>query len=364
MMKIFENYDLSGLNTFGVKATSSFFVEVNSEDDLKELFNSEIFKKNEKLFLGGGSNVLFTKNFEGIVILNKLKGINILEENEDFVLIKAMGGEVWHDLVLFSVSNLYWGIENLSLVPGSVGATPVQNIGAYGVEIKDVIESVEAYEIETSDPSTPFNEVQGKMLGAGKRIFKKDECEFGYRESIFKNRLKGKYFISSIIIKLNKKENKNTRYKALEEYLEKNKIEVNNVKDISDAVIEIRKSKLPDPKVLGNAGSFFKNIFIGKSKLEELQKIYQEMPFFEEPSDAKAMKGEGMNIKIPAGWLIEQCGWKGKRVGNVGVHEKQALVLVNYGGATGEELKNLSDEIISSVFAKFGIKLTREVNLI
>jgi UDP-N-acetylmuramate dehydrogenase len=337
-MNILENYDLSKLNTFGVKAISSFFVEIKNEEEIKKLFSSEIFKKNEKLFLGGGSNVLFTKDFEGIVILNKLKGIYILEENEDFVVVKSMGGENWHDLVLFAVNNGYWGIENLSLVPGSVGASPVQNIGAYGVEIKDVIENVEAFEIES-----------GK-----KRIFKESECEFGYRESIFKNKLKGKYFISSITIKLSKKENKKTRYKTLDDYLKNNNITVSGVKDISDVIVEIRRSKLPDPKILGNAGSFFKNVFIEKEKLEELRREYGDVPFFEEDG----------NIKIPAGWLIESCGWKGKRIGNVGVHEKQALVLVNFGGATGMELKELSEQIMSSVAFKFNIELAREVNLI
>jgi UDP-N-acetylmuramate dehydrogenase len=337
-MKIIKNYDLTKLNTFGIPVQAKFFVSLENELDLKELFATPEFKNNEKLFLGGGSNILFTKDFDGIVVLNKLNGIEILEEDSESVLIKSMGGEIWHNLVLFTVDKGYWGIENLSLVPGTVGAAPMQNIGAYGVEIKDVLEKVEAYEIE----------------GGEKRVFSNQECEFGYRESVFKNKLKGKYFISAIFIKLNKKENKNIQYRVLQEYLDKNKIEIRNVKDISNAVMEIRKSKLPDPKVLGNAGSFFKNVFVGKEKLEELKQLYPDVPSFEE---------EGV-VKIPAGWLIEQCGWKGKKIGNVGVHEKQALVLVNYGGATGEEVKNLSDQIISSVFSKFGINLTREVNLI
>lgn len=337
-MEILKDYNLSKLNTFGVHATSLFFAEIKTENDVQELFSSEIFKENEKLFLGGGSNILFTKNFNGIVILNKLKGIELLKENEEFVWVKARGGEVWHDLVLFAVDHGYWGVENLSLIPGTVGATPVQNIGAYGVEIKDTIESVEAYEIETGR----------------KKIFSNEECEFGYRESVFKNKLKGKYFIGAVVFKLSKNENKNIKYRALQDHIEKNKIEVRGVKDISNAIIEIRKSKLPDPKILGNAGSFFKNVFVEKSKLEELKKIYPNIPSFE----------EGGAIKIPAGWLIEACGWKGKRLGNIGVHEHQALVLVNHGGATGAEIKDLSDQIIESVFSKFGITLTREVNLI
>ena len=344
-MEIRKNFDLKKYNTFGVEAKAGFFAEINSEQDLIELLNLPEFKENEKLFLGGGSNVLFTKDFDGIVILNKLKGIEIIKESEDFVLVKSMGGEWWKDLVNFAVERGYWGIENLSLVPGTVGATPVQNIGAYGVELKDTLEQVEAYEIKT----------------VSKKIFTNKECEFGYRDSVFKNKLKGQYFISAVVLRLSKKESKNIRYKALQEYLDKNKIEIKNVKDISNAVAEIRRSKLPDPKVLGNAGSFFKNVFVDFKKLEELKKKFPDMPYFEEPADAKAMAGE---VKIPAGWLIEKCDWKGKRVGNVGVHEKQALVLVNYGRATGEEIKNLSERIIDSVYQKFGLKLTPEINLI
>ena len=347
-MKIIKNYDLTKLNTFGISVRAKFFVELDNELNLKELFISPEFKNNKKLFLGGGSNILFTKDFDGIVILNKLKGIRILKENSESVFIRSMGGEIWHDLVMFTVNGGYWGIENLSLIPGTVGAAPVQNIGAYGVELKDTLENVEAYEIKT-----------GK-----KNIFKKEECEFGYRYSAFKDRLKGKYFITAITLKLNKAGKGNTDYKILQEYLEKNKIEIKNSKDISDAVISIRKSKLPDPLLIGNAGSFFKNVFLEKQEMEVLLKTYPEMPYFEESADAKAMSGKEGNIKISAAWLIEKCGWKGKRIGNAGVHEKQALVLVNYGGATGEEIKNLSEQIITSVFSKFNLTLEREVNLI
>ena len=338
MIKILENYDLTKLNTFGINTKAWFFVEINSEEDLKELFQTPKFKNNEKLFLGGGSNVLFTRDFPGIVVLNRLKGIEIVKEDEQNVWIKSMGGEWWNDLVNFAVARDYWGIENLSLIPGTVGATPVQNIGAYGVELKDILESVEAYEIETGD----------------KKIFSKEECKLGYRDSVFKQELKGKYFISAIVLKLDKKEKKNLRYKALQDYLDKNKIEVKSVKDISNAVAEIRRSKLPDPKILGNAGSFFKNVFVGVEKLNELKIKFPEIPSFEEEDI----------IKIPTGWLIEQCGWKGKRIGNVGVHERQALVLVNYGGAKGEEIKDLALQIINDVFKKFDLKLTPEVNLI
>ncbi|MFA6586015.1 MAG: UDP-N-acetylmuramate dehydrogenase [Candidatus Paceibacterota bacterium] len=345
-MKIIENYDLTKLNTFGISAKANLFVELEDESDLEELLKSPEFKNNEKLFLGGGSNVLFIKDFKGIVVLNKLKGIEISKEDSENVLVRAMGGEMWHDLVMFIVEKGYWGIENLSLIPGTVGAAPIQNIGAYGVELKDILENVEVYEIETGE----------------KRVFKKDECEFGYRESIFKNKVRGKYFISAVTLRLNKEKIENTSYKMLQEYLDKNEIKINNPKDVSDAVVAIRKSKLPDPKVFGNAGSFFKNVYIEKEKFENLLKLHDDMPFFKE--------GDGM-IKIPAGWLIEKCGprqggasWKGYRIGNVGVHEKQALVLVNYGGATGEEVMNLSKQIIDSVSSKFGLVLEREVNLI
>ncbi|MFZ2072421.1 MAG: UDP-N-acetylmuramate dehydrogenase [Minisyncoccia bacterium] len=337
-MEILKNYDLTKLNTFGIKAEAKFFVEVDKEEDFKNLFDSLEFKNNEKLFLGGGSNILFTKDFDGIVILNKLKGIEILKEDNEYVFVKSMGGELWHDLVIFAVGHEYSGIENLSLIYGTVGAAPIQNIGAYGSEIKDVIEEVEVYDIKTGE----------------KRIFKKDECEFGYRDSIFKNKLKGKYFISAVILKLKKIHDLNISYKALKDHFEKNNLEVKNAKDISDVVINIRKSKLPDPKVLGSAGSFFKNVYVNNEKFEELKSNYPDILSFEENGQ----------IKIPAGWLIEKCGWKGKRVGNVGVHEKQALVLVNYGGASGEEVLNLANQIIDSVFQKFGLKLTPEVNIV
>lgn len=345
-MQILENYDLTKLNTFGVKAKAKLFSEIYSEEDIEELFSKEEFKKNERLFIGGGSNILFTKDFDGIVILNKLKGIEIIKEEENDVYIKAMGGESWHDLVMFAVERGYWGIENMALIPGTVGATPVQNIGAYGVEIKDIFFNLEAYEIESGDPST--------TLGTRKKIFSKEECEFGYRDSVFKNKFKGKYFISAITLKLNKKENFNINYKALQQYFEKNNLIAKNSKDVSEAVINIRQSKLPDPKDLGSAGSFFKNVYVDEKKFQELKEKYPEMPIFE----------EGELKKIPAGWLVEACGWKGKRVGNVGVYEHQALVIVNYGEATGEEIKNLALNIIDSVKQKFDLELTPEVNFV
>ncbi len=340
-MKIRRNYNLAKLNTFGISANARFFVELNNEADLKELFKALEFKNNKKLFLGGGSNVLFTKDFDGLVVLNKLKGIEILKEDSKSVVIKCMGGEIWHDLVIFATKRGYWGIENLSFIPGTVGAAPMQNIGAYGAELANVLTNVEAYNLESGEENK-------------KKIFGREECELGYRDSIFKNRLKGKYFITAITITLSKIEKKNITYKILQEYLEKNKIEIKNSKDISDTVAFIRKTKLPDPVIIGNAGSFFKNVFVELATLEKLQKTYPQIPHFNE---------EGI-IKIPAGWLIEQCGWKGRKIGNVGVHDKQALVLVNHGGASGEEVKNLAEQIITSVNARFGLELVPEVNLI
>jgi len=343
-MEIKKNYNLSKLNTFGIDVKADAFALVESEADIKELFKLPEFQQAEKIFLGGGSNVLFTKNFNGIVVLNKLKSIEIIEENSENVSVRAMGGELWNDLVLFAVNHGYWGIENLSLVPGTVGAAPMQNIGAYGTEIKETLFSVETFEVVT-----------GK-----KKIFSKEECELGYRDSVFKNKLKGKYFITAITLKLSKIPKKNVTYKILKDYLEENKIKVKSSKDISDAVASIRRSKLPDPKILGNAGSFFKNVFVEKNKLTELLEKYPNMPHFEEDN----------STKIPAGWLIEQCGpksgtsWKGYRTGSAGVHEKHSLVLVNYGRATGSEILDLANQIIKSVKDKFDLELTPEVNLI
>jgi len=337
-MKIQKNYNLSKLNTFGIEANAKNFTGIESEADLKELFNLPEFKQNKKMFLGGGSNVLFTKDFDGFVVLNKLKGIEIIEENSEYALVRAMSGELWHELILFAVKHGLWGIENLSLIPGTVGAAPMQNIGAYGTELKDTLFDIEAFEIETGV----------------KKIFTKEECELGYRESIFKNKLKGKYFISAVVLKLSKLENKNIVYKTLQEYFDKNKITEYSLKNISEAVASIRRSKLPDPKILGNAGSFFKNVFLGKDKLGAFLEKYPDLPYFEDDG----------SIKIPAGWLIEQCEFKGYRKGHVGVHEKHALVLVNYGGATGKEILELADKIITSVKEKFNVELVPEVNIV
>ncbi len=347
-MKILKNHSLSKLNTFGVKAKAKFFVEIKTEKELAKLFKTTEFQQNKRIFLGGGSNILFTKDFEGIVAVNKLKGIQILKEDSKNVIIRSMGGENWHDLVMFAVNHKYWGLENLALIPGTVGAAPVQNIGAYGTELKDILFEVEAREVKTGI----------------KKIFTNKQCGFGYRESIFKNKLKGKYFITAVTFRLSKNKKAGEIYQTLKEYVKKNKIKIKSPRDISDAVITIRQSKLPDTKILGNAGSFFKNVYVNKNKLKRLQEKFPDIPFFKEPSFTRASKNKREKIKIPSGWLIEQCQWRGKKLGKVGVYEKQALVLINYGGATGGEVLYLANEIIKSVKKKFGLEITPEVNLI
>ena len=337
-MQILENYDLTDFNTFRIKIKAKFFVSIKYENDFLDLIKNSIFKENKRLFLGGGSNILFIEDFAGLVIFNNLKGINILKENDDFVWVYSQGGENWDDLVDFTTERNLWGIENLAKIPGSVGASPVQNIGAYGVELKDSLEEVHVIDIENGE----------------KRIFANEECKFGYRESVFKNELKDKYFIYAISLKLSKKPKINTDYRVLQKYIQENNLEIKTSKDVSLVVSKIRASKLPDPKVLGNAGSFFKNTFINQDKLDELLKIYPDLSFFK----------EGDNIKIPTAWLIESCGFKGEVYGNVGSHKDQALIIVNYGNATGQEIKNFSDKIIDKVYEKFGIQIKPEVNLI
>jgi len=350
-MEILQDYDLSKLNTFSIQANAKFFVEIKNEQELKKLFTDPIFTGNKKFFLGGGSNVLFTRDFDGIVVLNALKGIEIVREDSESVTIRSMAGETWHDLVTFAVERGYWGIENLSFIPGTVGAAPMQNIGAYGAELENVLEDVEAAEIATGE----------------RKVFTKEECELGYRDSIFKNALKGKYCITAVTIKLSKVEKKNISYKVLKEYIEEHKIDIQTPKNVSDAVMAIRKSKLPDPNIIPNAGSFFKNIFLSKEEAKIFLAKYPEVPYFEDKA----------RIKIPAAYLIEACGpaspqsggasaasWRGYRVGNVGVHDKQALVLVHYGGAEGGEFMNLVREITTSVKEKFGIELVPEVNIV
>ncbi len=338
MSNFLENFSLKKFNTFGVESMASFACLLVEEEKIQDIFKNEVFVKNKKLFLGEGSNMLLTGDFDGFVLINLLKGKEIINEDEENIFLKVMSGENWHDLVMYTVEEGWCGLENLALIPGTVGASPVQNIGAYGVEVKDTIEEVEAYEIETGL----------------KKVFKNKDCNFGYRESIFKQELKNKYFISSVIFKLKKKSDLNLSYKGISEFFDKNNIIPKSPKDVALAVIEIRQEKLPDPKVLGNSGSFFKNVFVNEEIFENLKKEYPEVPFFKEED----------NIKIPTAWLIDKAGLKGYRTGNVGIYEKQALVIVNYGGATGKEIKDFSDFIIKTVFDKFNIKIQQEVNFI
>ena len=338
-MNLQQHVNLKPYNTFGISAFAEYFAEIHSVDDLLQIINNETLQNLPKLILGGGSNLLFTQDYKGLIIKNSIKGIEKIKEDQQHVFIKAYAGEVWHDLVQYAINHNYGGIENLSLIPGQVGAAPMQNIGAYGVEIESVLDSLEAIDLQN-----------GKT-----RIFTKNECNFGYRESIFKKEAKGKYCIISVTLKLNKQPVFNTSYGAIQEMLQKMNVTELNIKAISDAVIHIRTSKLPDPKILGNAGSFFKNPEIAKEQFLQLQQQYLTIPYYPAAED---------KIKVPAGWLIEQCGWKGKRVGNTGSHAQQALVLVNYGNATGEEIKKLSQQIQQSVQEKFGIDLTPEVNFV
>lgn len=337
-MQIQQNVSLKRLNTFGIDVQASKFVSVHNEKDLIELFDSELVGKSF-FVLGGGSNILFKKDFDGLVIKNEILGISLVSQDKESIFVKSGAGEVWHNLVLWAVNKGLGGLENLSLIPGSVGASPIQNIGAYGVELKDVFHSLEAFDIHTK-----------KIIS-----FTKEECQFDYRNSIFKNELKNKVIIVSVTLQLSKYPVANIEYGSLKEYMVQNNVRKIDIKSISDAVCAIRRSKLPNPSELGNAGSFFKNPVIDRSKFNALKEKYTEMVGY---------PISGNEIKVAAGWLIESCGWKGKRVGDTGSHAKQALVLVNYGNATGKEIFNLSEDIIASVKEKYDINLEREVNIL
>lgn len=335
-MNIQENISLKTFNTFGIDATAKRFVSITSVYHLQELL-----KKEKNIFLiSGGSNMLLTKNIEQLVVHLDCKGISIDKEDEDFVYLTVNSGENWHDFVLYCVEQNYGGVENLSLIPGNVGTCPIQNIGAYGVEVKDVITKVEAVELASTKLHTLANK----------------DCKFGYRNSIFKNEAKNKYAITSVSFKLTKQNHTlNTSYGAIETELASKNITNPSLKEVSNAVIAIRKSKLPDPKKIGNSGSFFKNPVISKSHFLELQNQYPNIPSYIISED---------EIKVPAGWLIETAGFKGKRFGNYGVHEKQALVLVNYGNATGKEIYALAQKIKETILNQFSIHLEIEVNII
>jgi UDP-N-acetylmuramate dehydrogenase len=340
-MQVHQNIFLKEYNTFRIGAYAKYFAQFSSVEELKGLLDVQ---KNaqSKMILGGGSNILFTKNYDGIILKNEIPGIDVIKEDDDYVYIKVGAGVSWHNFVLYCVNQNFGGVENLSLIPGNVGASPMQNIGAYGVEIKDVFYELEAFHQDE------------KVI----QKFSENDCEFGYRDSVFKKKLKDQFVILNVTFRLNKIPVFKISYGAIEEELEKMKLKNLSVKDISNAVINIRKSKLPDPELIGNAGSFFKNPVINNHEFHELHGLIPEeskLPFYKINEDS---------FKIPAGWLIEQCGWKGFRKGDAGCYEKQALVLVNYGNASGKEIFNLSEEIKISVREKFGISLEREVNIL
>jgi len=333
-LKIQENISLKPYNTFGIDVNAKRFITINSLKELKELLaiDKDIF------LISGGSNMLLTKDINKLVVHLELKGIIVNDTEKDAVYVTAEAGENWHDFVLWCISQNYGGLENLSLIPGNVGTSPIQNIGAYGVEIKDTFHQLEALEIAT-----------GKL-----KIFKKVDCNFGYRNSVFKNELKGKYIITSVTFKLTKNNHKfNISYGAIKDSLKD--VENPTLKEISNAIIAIRESKLPDPKKIGNSGSFFKNPVIDLNAFKTLQKTYPKIPHY--------IVSEN-EIKVPAGWLIEQCGFKGQRFGDAGVHENQALVLVNYGNASGQEIYELAQNIQQKVKDTFNISLEIEVNII
>lgn len=338
-MNIIENYALKLYNTFGVDAKADYFVEAHTISELKKALVFRRQKNLEVLFIGGGSNMLFVNDFKGLALKLNLKGIELVKEDDDFVWVKAQGSENWHQFIQWTLAQNYGGLENLSLIPGNVGTAPIQNIGAYGVEAKDTITEVQALALETGD----------------ERIFSNEECKFGYRESIFKNELRGQYVLVAVTFKLSKRNHQlKTGYGAIQHELESEGIVNPTIRDVSNAVIRIRESKLPDPAQIGNSGSFFKNPVITKEKFEEV--IAQHPTIVHYPAEN--------GVKIAAGWLIEQAGWKGKRFGDAGVHDKQALVLVNHGNATGKEIYDLSEQIIQDIQNKFNIKLEREVNMI
>jgi UDP-N-acetylmuramate dehydrogenase len=335
---IIQNQSLKAYNTFGIDVNARYFVDFKTIDTLSEVLASAAFQQNEQLILGGGSNILFTKNFEGIVLHNLLKGISKVQVSEHEYHVSAGAGEVWHELVLYAIANNLAGMENLSLIPGFVGASPMQNIGAYGVEIKDIFVSLKAMEVATGLIKT----------------FTKEECAFGYRESFFKRAGKGKYIILEVTFQLSTKHQFNTSYGAIEQELAKMNV-VPSIKNISQAVINIRSNKLPNPKELGNAGSFFKNPTIAIAHYETLKKQYPDIPGYPVNDEL---------IKTAAGYLIEKCGLKGFRKEDAGVHQMQALVLVNYGKASGHQIFDLSSLVIEKVKENFGIELEREVNII
>ena len=338
MTTIHSNFSLQKFNTFGIEAKAKRFVAVHSIDELKVVLQQN--PEERKFILGGGSNMLLTQDIDALVIHIDLKGKTILKQDDDFVWIACQAGENWHEFVLWTLAHDYGGLENMSLIPGNVGTTPIQNIGAYGAEVKDTMVSCDAINIHSLEMTT----------------FSNEDCHFGYRESIFKQEAKDQYIITTVVFKLTKRNhNISTTYGDIQSELTKNGIVNPTIQQVSKAVIAIRQSKLPDPKELGNSGSFFKNPVLLKSEFEKIHIKFPEMKFYE-VSDTE--------VKVPAGWLIEQAGFKGKRFGDAGVHKNQALVLVNYGNATGQEVLAVSKDIQKTVFGKFGIHIEAEVNII
>ncbi|HEV7781697.1 MAG TPA: UDP-N-acetylmuramate dehydrogenase [Chitinophagaceae bacterium] len=347
-MLLQENISLKAYNTFGIDVKARYFAEFKSVEELSELLvsdsrltlhDSRLTPHDSRLVLGGGSNILFTKDIDGLVLKNGVKGISKIKEDDEYVYVQAGAGENWHAFVLYCIENGWAGVENLSLIPGNVGASPMQNIGAYGVEIKDVFYELKALNIEEKTNYT----------------FGVKDCDFGYRESVFKKKYRDQFVILNVTCRLRKKPVFNTSYGAIEQELEKMGVKELSIKAVSDAVIHIRSSKLPDPAVTGNAGSFFKNPEIPLNQYEILKSSFPGITGY-------AL--ENGNVKLAAGWMIEQCGWKGIRRGDAGCHAQQALVLVNYGNAAGNDILALSEDIQRSVQEKFGVKLEREVNII
>lgn len=338
-MSVLENVSLRPYNTFGIDATARYFVSFDSAAALQAILEDPKWEGVPKMVLGGGSNILLTKDYDGLVLKNEIKGIHIVKEDAEHVYVQAGAGENWHRFVMYCIDKDLAGLENLSLIPGNVGASPMQNIGAYGVEIKDVFYELDAWHVKDQ-----------RLVK-----FSKEACEFGYRESVFKRKYKDQFVILQVTYRLNKTPHFNTSYGAIEQEIERMGVKELSIRAISDAVVHIRSSKLPNPAEIGNAGSFFKNPEISKEKYEALKEAFPAIVAYPLPHD---------QYKLAAGWLIEQSGWKGYRDGDAGVHAKQALVLVNYGHASGEELVELSWKVIESVKEKFGVVLEREVNII
>ena len=337
-MKIQKDYSLLPHNTFGMDVKASLFMEYSSVEELKDLLAQQAWVPGEWLHIGGGSNLLFTKDYPGTILHSAIKGFEVISENDEEVIVRAGAGEVWDDFVAYTVGQGWYGAENLSLIPGEVGASAVQNIGAYGMEAKDLIVNVETVEVAT-----------GK-----ERIFENSECQYAYRESIFKHALKGQYIVTHVSYRLGKTPVYHLDYGNIRTELDKQGCQL-TLQHVRNTIIDIRNSKLPDPQVQGNAGSFFMNPIVPRAQFEALLKDYPSMPHYILDND---------RVKIPAAWMIDQCGWKGKQLGRAGVHSKQALVLINCGGATGQEVIALSEEIQQSVFQKFGIRIFPEVNFI